>query len=183
MNKQQKVEVLENLTNQLKNTKSATIVDYKGMTMTDLQALRSALSPVGGSFTVVKNTLLRLALKNSFAGGASSTSDTFGTFDSSAFEGQTALILSSDDEIAPLQALAKHLKTSEKPALKFGIFDGKIVDTNDLTILSKLPGKQTLYGQLVGSLAGLSYGLVGVLNANLQMLVSVLGQREKQLSN
>lgn len=169
MNKAQKVEVLENLANQLKVAKSATVVDYKGMTMSDLQSLRAALSPVGGKFTVVKNTLLRLALEKE----GNKPED-------SLLEGQTALIVAKEDEIAPLQALAKYLKTKELPALKFGVFEGKLVNTQDLTTLSKLPGKQTLYEQLVGSLAGPVYGLVGALQGNLQKLVYILNVHAQQ---
>lgn len=169
MNKTQKIEVLENLTNQLKVAKSATVVDYKGMTMTDLQTLRESLSAVGGSLNVVKNTLLKIALEKSI-----------GKSDDLVIDGPTALILSHDDEIAPLQALAKYLKTKELPALKFGVFEGKLVNTQDLTTLSKLPGKQTLYEQLVGSLAGPVYGLVGALQGNLQKLVYILNVHAQQ---
>src|SRR5687768_4115401 len=105
MKKAKKVEVLASLEKQLKTTKSATVVDYKGMTMTDLQTLRESLSTVGGSFNVVKNTLLKIALEKTIKSNASDTSN---DSDALIIEGQTALILSTDDEIAPLQALAKH---------------------------------------------------------------------------
>ena len=168
MNKAQKTETLTNLTRELSESKSATIVNYKGMTMTDMQALRTALSAVGGKLTVVKNTLLRLALKN-----------TFDTFYTSALEGQIALIVAKDDEVAPLQALAEYLKGADKPVLKFGVFEDKLINTEDLNTLSKLPGKPTLYGQLVGSLSVPTYGLVGVLQGNLQKLVYILDAKVK----
>ena len=168
MNKAQKTETLTNLTRELSESKSATIVNYKGMTMTDMQALRTALSAVGGKLTVVKNTLLRLALKN-----------TFDTFNTSALEGQIALIVAKDDEVAPLQALAEYLKGADKPVLKFGVFEDKLINTEDLNTLSKLPGKPTLYGQLVGSLSVPTYGLVGVLQGNLQKLVYILDAKVK----
>jgi len=174
MNKAQKTETLTNLTRELSESKSATIVNYKGMTMTDMQALRTALSAVGGKLTVVKNTLLRLALKNTF-----DTFDTFNTFDTSALEGQIALIVAKDDEVAPLQALAEYLKGADKPVLKFGVFEDKLINTEDLNTLSKLPGKPTLYGQLVGSLSVPTYGLVGVLQGNLQKLVYILDAKVK----
>ena len=123
---------------------------------------------------MVKNTLLRLALKNTF-----DTFDTFNTFDTSALEGQIALIVAKDDEVAPLQALAEYLKGADKPVLKFGVFEDKLINTEDLNTLSKLPGKPTLYGQLVGSLSVPTYGLVGVLQGNLQKLVYILDAKVK----
>jgi large subunit ribosomal protein L10 len=95
--------------------------------------------------------------------------------------GPTAVVFANSDEIAPLQLIGKTIKEMEKPELKFGLFDSKFLDAQSLTVLSKLPGKQVLYGQLVSSLSGPAYGLVGVLNANLQQLVYILEQRRQQM--
>lgn len=170
MKKAQKVEVLETLSGNLTRAKSATVVGYQGLTVKDLQALRAELNKVGGTFTVVKNTLLNLALGKNHE------------VPTGALDGPTAIVLAKDDEVAPLQSLAKFAKEKSLPKLKFGVFDNVIIDAQKLDILSKLPNKTTLYGQLVGTLIGPAYGLVGVLNANLQSLVYILDQRAKKLA-
>lgn len=174
MKKAQKVEVLETLSGSLTRAKSATVVNYQGLTMKDLQALRTELNKVGGTITVVKNTLLKLALKSTFG-----TSD---TFPASSFDGPTAVVLAKDDEVAPLTSLAKFAQEKALPKLKFGVFDNVIIDAKKLDILSKLPSKNTLYGQLVGTLVGPAYGLVGALNSSMQSLVYMLDQRAKKLA-
>ncbi|MEK7521675.1 MAG: 50S ribosomal protein L10 [Patescibacteria group bacterium] len=176
MNKLQKAEALKDLTKDLSEAKSATVVDYKGMTTANLQALKASVSPVGGKLTIVKNTLLKIALEKTLESSTSSASNDL------TLEGQTALIVAKEDEIAPLQALAKYLKGKDLPVMKFGVLEGKLVDAQTLTTLSKLPGKQTLYSQLVGALSGHAYDLVGVLQGNLQKLVYILNARSQQNS-
>lgn len=175
MKKSDKTLVVDSLTEKIKNSHSATIVNYQGLGMKDLEALRTTLEKVGGTFSVVKNTLLKIALQNA---GRIKENDEVAK---AGLEGPTAVILAKDDEIAPLQSLAKIIKERDLPKLKFGIFDEKVIGSESLSALSKLPGKTVLYGQLLGSLSGPAYGLVMTLNANLQMLVHVLSQREKQL--
>lgn len=172
MNKAQKVKVLETLSGNLSSAKSATVVNYQGLATKDLQVLRSELNKVGGTFTVVKNTLLKLALEK--------TQDNIQDIPANIFDGPTAVVLAKDDEVAPLQSLAKFAKEKSLPKFKFGIFDNAIIDSEKLDILSKLPNKATLYGQLVGTLVSPVYGLVGTLSSNMQSLVYILGQRVKQ---
>lgn len=172
MKRLEKEQAVEQLAQDLKEAKSVTVVDYQGLGVKDLQGLRGELAKVGGSFTVVKNTLLKIALKNA---GTTTEDETF-------FDGPTAIITAKEDEIAPLQVLAKMIKERELPKLKFGVFDSNLVNTANLNVLSKLPGKTTLYSQLVGTLVGPAYGLVGTLNAGLQQLVYILDQRSKQVA-
>ena len=174
MKKAHHIKVLDALSGKLSGAKSATVVNYQGLATKDLQVLRAELSKVGGTFTVVKNTLLKLALDKTQAGQDIPTN---------ALDGPTAIILAKDDEVAPLSALAKFAKERALPKLKFGVFDNVIVDSEKLEILSKLPNKTTLYAQLIGTIAGPAYGLVGTLNANLQMLVYIFDQRSRQQAN
>lgn len=175
MKKAEKTQSIEKLTERIKNSKSVTIINYQGLGMKDLESMRASLAEVGGSFSVVKNTLLRLAFNNAHKPGTDEEKTV-----QDGLEGPTGAVFSKDDEIAPLQRLAKLIKEKDLPKLKFGLFEGKFITADEVAALSKLPGKTVLYAQLLGSLSGPAYGLVGVLQGNLQKLVYILNARAQQ---
>jgi large subunit ribosomal protein L10 len=175
MKKSDKPLVVADLVKSINESKSVTVINYQGLPNSALGALRQSIRDAGGSFIVAKNTLVKRALE-----------ETGHKLDATAEEGlngPTAVVFAQTDEIAPLQLIGKSIKESELPKLKFGVFNSEFLDADKLDTLSKLPGKNVLYGQLLSTLSGPAYGLVGTLNANLQMLVYVLSQREKQLGS
>lgn len=175
MKKSDKPIVVEDLAQQIKDAKSVTVLDYQKMGTKQLNQLRQQVKKAGGSFVVAKNTLIKLALeKASFARLKTQTDEKL--------EGPTALIFAQDDEIAPLQVVGKSISESDLPKLKFGIFNSAVLEADKLIALSRLPGKNILFGKLVGVLASPSYSLVGTLNGNLQKLVYILSERQKTLS-
>lgn len=172
MHKAEKVFFVDNLKAELKDAKSVVLVNYAGLAVKPQQELKRRLSEVGGKMIVVKNTLLSRAAES--AG-----------FDSKNLEGdiltgQTALVIATDDPVAPIQTLGKFAKEFEVPKLKVGIVEGTFQDTDSLAKLSTLPGRDALLGQFLGTLMGAEYGLVGTLNANLQKLVYVLDTASKK---
>jgi len=172
MHKAEKVFFVDNLKAELKDAKSVVLVNYAGLAVKPQQELKRRLSEVGGKMIVVKNTLLFRAAES--AG-----------FDSKNLEGdiltgQTALIIATDDPVAPIQTLGKFAKEFEVPKFKVGIVEGTFQDTDSLAKLSTLPGRDALLGQFLGTLMGVPYGLVGTLNANLQKLVYVLDTASKK---
>ncbi len=127
--------------------------------------------------TVVKNTLFKRAGNNAKV-PAETLSDTVLT-------GPVAVIITEDDPIAPLQILAKFAKEFGSgaglpiPNFKVGIVEGNFQDQTALEKLSTLPGKEVLFGQMLGTLAGPMYGLVATLQGNLQKLVYILNEKVK----
>ena len=89
-------------------------------------------------------------------------------------KGPTATLLAYDDVIAPLKALAKTIKELKLPEIKFGIFEGKIIDTKQVNTLSTLPPREVLIAQVVGGIKSPLYGLHRVLNWNIQKFVMTL---------
>lgn len=172
MKKSDKPLVVSDLVKSIKEAKSVTVINYQGLPNKAAGELRDAIRNVGGTYVVAKNTLVKRALKD--AGYEPDESATEG------LNGPTAVVFANTDEIAPLQLIGKSIKETEFPKLKFGIFNNEFFNAVNLLALSKLPSKNILYGQLLSTLSGPAYGLVGTLNANLQMLVYVLDQRSKQ---
>jgi large subunit ribosomal protein L10 len=171
MKKAEKVTFVENLQKELKSAKSVVLVNYAGLGVKAQQELKLRLSEVGGRMIVVKNTLLKIA-------GESAGIDKDILTDSILVD-QTALIIANEDPIAPLQVLGKFAKEFSVPKFKVGVIDGSFQDEASLAKLSTLPGRDALLGQVLGTLLGLNYTLVGTLNGNLQKLVYILQNANK----
>lgn len=125
----------------LKNAKSAVLVDYKGINVTDDTKLRAELRAENVEYAVVKNTLLARACNE---------------VGLEAFipclNGTTALA-TGDDEIAPARVLQKYAsKNKEFFDMKIGCVGGKVMDANDLKALALLPSRDVLIAQIAGSL-------------------------------
>lgn len=151
----QKQELVEKLTEQLKNATSGVLVDYKGITVEEDTKLRKELREAGIYYSVQKNTMLRFALKN--AGLEELTG---------VLEGTTAIAISNEDETAPARILGKFAENSkDKFELKAGFIGKDVYDQKGVVALSKIPSKETLLAQLVGSLQGPLQKLAATLQA------------------
>jgi len=166
MKKAEKPIFVENLAAELSSAKSVVLINFAGLSVKSQQELKRRLLEANAKMVVVKNTLLKRA------GSAAKISPD--TLSDSVLTGQTALVIGSADPIAPVQVLGKFASEFEVPSFKVGIIEGAFQDTDSLIKISKLPGKDALLGQLLGTLLSSSYGLVGTLNANMQSLLYVL---------
>jgi large subunit ribosomal protein L10 len=169
MKKAEKVFFVDNLTEEIKSAKSLVLINFAGMSVKAQQDLKTRLKEAGAKMIVVKNTLLKRA-------GEAAKVDA-GILEDSVLTGQTALIVSEKDPIAPIQVLGTFAKEYEVPQLKVGIVEGMFQDSMSLTKISTLPGKDALLGQLLSVLASPSSGLVGVLSGNMQGLVYILKKK------
>lgn len=150
--KKAKVVVLEEL---LKNSVSFVLVDYKGISVEDDTKLRKELREAGVHYVVEKNSLLRFAFKNMG----------IDAFDE-VLHGTTAVALSNDDQTAPARILGKFAEEHEEYFnLKAGYVEGVAYDAAGVAKLSKIPSKETLLAQLVGSLQGPIQKLAATLQA------------------
>ena len=150
--KKAKVVALEEL---LKNSVSFVLVDYKGISVEDDTKLRKELREAGVHYVVEKNSLLRFAFKNMG----------IDAFDE-VLHGTTAVALSNDDQTAPARILGKIAEEHEEYFnLKAGYVEGVAYDAAGVAKLSKIPSKETLLAQLVGSLQGPIQKLAATLQA------------------
>ena len=172
MLKAEKRTFVENLKAELKDAKSVVLVNYAGLSVKSQQELKARLSEAGGKMLVVKNTL--------FLRAADSAGFKNKDLEGEILTGQMALVIATDDPVAPIQVLGRFSKEFEVPKFKIGMVDGAFQDTESLSQISNLPGRDALLGQVLGTLMGLNYGLVGTLNGNLQKLVYVLDQASKK---
>ena len=147
---------VEQLTEIIKASVSGVLVDYKGITVEEDTKLRKELREAGVHYFVEKNTMLLRAFKECGIEGFEE-----------ALNGTTALAVSNDDQTAPARILGKFAEKAgdEKFNLKAGYVEGEIYDQAGVVALSKIPSKDTLLAQLVGSLQGPLQKLAATLNA------------------
>lgn len=146
---------VEQLTELLKGSVSGVVVDYKGITVDEDTQLRKELREAGVKYFVEKNTMLKRAFNNIGMEG----------FDE-VLNGTTAIALSVDDQTAPARILGKFAEKDEnKFNLKAGFVEGVVYDAAGVEKLSKIPSKDVLLAQLVGSLQGSIQKLAATLQA------------------
>ena len=145
------------------------MVDYKGLTVSQVTELRAKLREVGAQMAVVKNTLMRLAAKGT---GSEVLIDLF--------KGPNAIILSKDDPVAPAKVISEFLKTNEKVQLKGGALGGKFLSPEDVTQLAKMPSKEELLAKLVYTLNAVPTNFVNVLAGVPRSFLNVLNAVKDQ---
>ncbi|MBR3629050.1 MAG: 50S ribosomal protein L10 [Oscillospiraceae bacterium] len=142
------------LEEKLKGAASFVLVEYKGITVADDTALRRNLREANVEYFVEKNTMLKRALNNIG----------MNQFDE-VLNGTTAIAISTDDQTAPARILGEFAEKSETFKLKAGCVEGEFFDAAKVVALSKIPSKDVLLAQLVGSLQGPIQKLAALLQA------------------
>ncbi|MFH0840778.1 MAG: 50S ribosomal protein L10 [bacterium] len=162
--KLQKQEIMRDLNAKIDKAKSMVFASFNALTVREIEELRNDLRKDNNEYYVAKKTLLNLALKEKGQ-----------EVDVDNFNGQIAVVFGYEDEVSPAKTLSKFMKSHvDKVEFVGGIMEGKFIEPAEVYELSKLPSKQELYAQLVGSLNAPVSGVVNVLAGNLRGLVQVL---------
>ena len=172
MLRSEKERVVEQLAERLRATDTLMVADYRGLTMPEIDELRTRLLEAGARFTVVKNTLTKLAAE------AAGTTEVLELID-----GPTAIaFLDADgDPAAVAKVLNDTAKTNDVLVIRGGLLEGNVVGDAEIKRLATLPSAEVLRAQLVGAVAGPLTMVVGLFTAPLRDLVGVLDARIRQL--
>jgi len=169
--KKQKEEILKDLSDKIKRSKSIIFARYCKMTVEDSSKLRHDLGKENGEYYVAPKTITNMALKE----------NELGVVDTKKFEGQMAVVFGYEDEVMPAKVLdAFRKENEEKIAFMGGIVDGRFLSDKEVGMLATIPGKTELYAKLVGSLNSPVSGFVNALAGNLRNLVYVLKAIEEK---
>ncbi|BCR04033.1 50S ribosomal protein L10 [Desulfuromonas versatilis] len=163
MNRNSKDQLISELAEKLATAKAAFLADYRGLNVEKVNTLRGELRKAGVEYQVVKNTLLRIAAKNT---GVECLEKYL--------EGPTAIAIVQQDPVAPAKVLSDFAKANDKFELKVGALDGKVLSIEDIKALSELPSREVLLAKVLGSLNAPASNFVGVLAAIPRSLVQVL---------
>ncbi|MEI6716147.1 MAG: 50S ribosomal protein L10 [Candidatus Saccharibacteria bacterium] len=162
--REQKEQTVSDLTTAFKSSKLAVLTDYRGLNVPAISELRSNLREVGISYTVAKNTLVKIAL----AAAEKNVDDT------SVFAGPVGIAF-GEDEVEAARIVYEFSKTNGALEILGAIDeDGKVLSKEEVMALALLPSREQLLGQVVGTIAAPLSGLVRVLNGNVTGLVYAL---------
>lgn len=163
LTRSQKEEVVKDLTEKIKASKSIVFADYSGVKTNDINELKSRLKKEGTNLRVIKKKLVDLSLKNAKI-----------EVDIKSLPGQLAITISDNDEVAPARVLSKFVKENENLKILGGVLGVKGMSAKEVSDLAKLPSKEEMLAKLVGTLNAPLTGLVNVLSGNTRGLVTVL---------
>jgi len=151
----EKQAIVAALAERIRKAGSGVLVDYKGITVAQDTELRGELRKNEVEYSVIKNTLTRLAL------------DSLGLDElDPVLHGTTSLATSNGDPIAPFRVLTDFAK--KMPAdtfqVKAAFMDGKVLSEEEIARIAALPSKDALYAQVFGTLLAPITSLAVVLN-------------------
>jgi large subunit ribosomal protein L10 len=154
MNRDQKAAVVDEIAGQIGESEAIFAVDYRGITVTQVAELRGHLRDVDARFRVVKNSLSERAADKA---GAENLKPML--------IGPTALALVKGDAAAAAKALNDAARRFNLLEFKGGILNGEVLSADDVRSIARLPSREVLYAQLVGTVAAPLTGLARGLNA------------------
>ncbi len=169
MNRDEKAAVIDRIAGELEASQAVFAVDYRGITVSQVADLRAKLRAADATFAVVKNSLTERAADKAGAEALKSV-----------LEGPTALTFVRGDAAAAAKALSDAQRVTEVLAFKGGLMDGQAVSPDDIRAIAKLPSREVLYAQLVGTVAAPLNGLARTLNALISGIAVQLGQIRDQ---
>ena len=161
--------MVDQVATQIRESEAVFAVDYRGISVQQAAELREKLSEADATLRVVKNTLTELAADKA---GAESLKELL--------EGPTAFTFVKGDAALAAKAIATFRRQHEVPVFKGGTMDGEVVSIEEIEAISKLPARDVLHGQLVGTMAAPITGLVRGLNQLIAGLAMQLGQIAEQ---
>jgi large subunit ribosomal protein L10 len=134
MTKSKKAEIIDQLSESFKTAHAVVMCDYRGMTVSELEALRNAARAKEVKVQVVKNTLATVALSNAQMTGVEIV--------------DTNIFVWGDDAIATSKTVSDFAKSSDKFVVRNAYIDGEAADAAKVDAFAKLPGREELLGML-----------------------------------
>ena len=136
-----KKQIVQEIADKLKASKSTIVVDYRGLNVAEVTELRKQLRDAGIEFKVYKNTLTRLAAESAEVAELNSV-----------LTGPNAIAFSNDDVVAPAKILNDFAKKHEALEIKAGVIEGNVASVEEVKALAELPSREGLLSMLLSVL-------------------------------
>ncbi|MDR1857062.1 MAG: 50S ribosomal protein L10 [Desulfovibrio sp.] len=169
MERSEKAAIIEAIKGRTESASFAVLTDFKGMTVEELTNLRVSLRGAGGEYHVVKNTLARIAL----TGGKHDTLK-------DKFHESCGVALGFDDPVAVAKAISEFVKRSKIFTVRCGSLEGKAMTADQVEALARLPGREQLLGQLLGTMNAVPTSFVSLFANILRGLLYALKAIEEK---
>jgi large subunit ribosomal protein L10 len=154
--------IVSNLNAKLNASPFLFVTDYTGLKVDQFADLRTRLFNVGAKCQVVKNSFLRLAIKEA------------GLPEVGELAGQTAIVTGDKDVAAAAKVLKTFAAEFKKPTVKVGVVDRLVVSKEQIQTIADLPSREVLLATLLGTLQAPASKLVRLLNEPASQLARVL---------
>jgi large subunit ribosomal protein L10 len=166
----QKQSIAEELQGQLTSSDVVYLTDFTGLTVEAIGLLRRQLREAGAEYRVVKNTLTLRALEGTDIPDLTEH-----------LQGPTALVFGGSDPVAPAKVVREFAKgNDERPSVKVGIVERRIVTEAEVTRLADLPPMEHLLAAIAGGLTAGVGGIAGALNSLIRDIAYMVEEVAKQ---
>ena len=149
---EQKQKEVAELAAKMKDASLVLLVNYRGINVADDTALRKSVREVGAEYSVIKNNIIRRALKEC-------------GHDFETLEWPSAVIIAKEEYLPALKAIYKFSKSNEFYTMKGGVLEGKVSEVEELMTLAQLPSREELIAKLAGCLLANVSKLAATLDA------------------
>ncbi len=166
--KEQKGKILKSLKEKIGLQKVVLFVDLAGVKVKDLSGLRKKLGQIEAKLTVAKKTLAQIALKEKGI-----------DVDVKKLQGEIGFIFGFKDQVLPAKAVYDFASNNKNMKILGGLFESKLIGTDEVNTLALLPGREELLGRLVGAIASPMSGTLNALQGNIRGLVYALSAIKK----
>ncbi|MCL2503210.1 MAG: 50S ribosomal protein L10 [Coriobacteriia bacterium] len=164
-----KEELVDEIKGWLNGSEAVILVDYRGLTVKEMQELRGKTREAGGEVKIYKNSLTEIAIRELAL-------PSMGSY----LEGPTAFVFIPGDPVAPAKALSAFSKEHHALEFKGGLVQNRVVDASDVKAIAKLPSYEGLIASLLGTMQNPLTGTVRVLSGPAQAFVTVLDAIAKE---
>ncbi len=165
-----KKEVISEIKEAVQNSKSVVIVEYRGLNVTEITELRKKFRESGSNYKVYKNTMVKIALEELGYEG-------YEEF----LAGPNGFVFSNEDMVQGPKIATEFGKKNEKLVIKAGLLDGKVITSEEVKAVAKLPTREVLVAMALGGLNAPIQGFASALNGIVSKLVYALNAvKEKQ---
>lgn len=141
-------EMLAKVAADLEGAGAVWVVDYRGLTVKQTQALRRAVREADGSMKVYKNTIVRIALANA---GEPAMDEILA--------GPSAFVFAGSDVAASAKVLRDFAKDNKDLEIKGGLMEGAVLSASEVEAIASLPSRDQLMAQIAGAISGVARGL------------------------
>lgn len=139
----EKKKQVSDLASKIKNAKLVLLVDYRGISVEDVTSLRNEIRNAKAEYKVIKNNITKRALEEAGINGLEEQ-----------LEGPTAVIMTEEEYSEPIKAIYNFTKDHDFYKIKGGVVEDKVMTTDEIITLAKLPSREELLSMLAGALLG-----------------------------
>lgn len=164
-----KNEKLEIIRESIVSAKVAIVTDFRGYSVAEITGLRRELQKDGAEYTVVKNTLAKIAIKGTQYEPLAEI-----------LNGPVAIAFGYTDQVAPAKVLTQYIKKLKKGEIKGGALDGNLLSAKDVANLATIPSREVLYSKMLGSINSPATGITMCVSGVMTALTRAVSEVSKQ---